>query len=158
MRSLECGCESVGGASGVALLGAFGPMMPVYVGYDPAYERGSGAVPEIPDEEYHALVDTRPQLSAVAVILAAALDLPVVDRRVYAGAGGMFEVNVHTAQVSVPVIVASVGTIFAVAVQPLRDVWVLTKKRTVTNQLVIHGTPVIRSNSPLPIATSLQWP
>ena len=106
-RSLECGFESVGDASGVALTGPFGPMMPVYGGSDPA------------------------------------------------GAGGMFEVNVHRAQVFIPVIVASVGTIFAVAVQPLRDVWVLTKKRTVTNQLVIHGTPVIRFNSPLPIETSL---
>ena len=104
--------------------------------------------------EYRALVDTGAQMSAVDVTLAAALDLPVVDRRVYAGAGGMFKVNVHGTQLSMPVIVLSVRIIFAVAVQPLRDVWVLTKKHTVTNQLVIHGTPVIRFNFPLAIAAS----
>ncbi len=49
-----------------------------------------------------ALVDTGAIESCIDSALAAALNLPVIDRRQIAGAGGPKVVNVHLAQIHVP--------------------------------------------------------
>jgi predicted aspartyl protease len=49
-----------------------------------------------------ALVDTGASESCIDGTLAAALKLPVVDRRMTAGAHGAKEVNMHLAQIHIP--------------------------------------------------------
>jgi predicted aspartyl protease len=50
----------------------------------------------------HALVDTGASLSCIDNALAAALNLPVVDRVTLAGSAGAHEVNMYLGQIFVP--------------------------------------------------------
>ncbi len=50
----------------------------------------------------HALVDTGAQESCIDSLLAAQLNLPIVDRRPVSGIHGQHLANVHIAQVHVP--------------------------------------------------------
>ena len=46
MLSVDCGFPGNGGSSGSANLEYFGPTLPVQIGFDPAYNNGSGLAPQ----------------------------------------------------------------------------------------------------------------
>lgn len=101
MPETKCGFESVpGGASGADLLVAYGPTLLVDIGFDPAYKQVGVPVPGL--RGIGALVDTGAGESCIDSLLAAQLNLPIVDRRTVAGVHGSQEVNMHLAQVHVP--------------------------------------------------------
>lgn len=56
----------------------------------------------MPREILPALVDTGAQESALDVELANSLNLPILERRLIAGAGGLFESTVYLAQIYIP--------------------------------------------------------
>jgi hypothetical protein len=102
MLSVRCGFDGVaGGASGADLLTSYGPTLLVDIGFDPNFKLGITPVaPGI--KGIHALVDTGAGESCIDSLLAAQLNLPVVDRRMVSGVHGGQEVNMHLAQVHVP--------------------------------------------------------
>jgi predicted aspartyl protease len=102
MPKALCGFDSLaGGASGSEFLVAYGPTLVVNVGFDPDFKEANPTVPKIGTTKFAALVDTGATECAIDSLLAAQLNLPVVDRRKVAGIGGAHEVNVHLAQVFV---------------------------------------------------------
>jgi hypothetical protein len=75
----------------------------VDIGFDANYGGGAGTPRPVPGVTgLHALVDTGATESCIDNLLAAQLNLPVVDKRMTAGAHGAKEVNVHLAQVYIP--------------------------------------------------------
>jgi predicted aspartyl protease len=104
MHSVKCGFYDIpGGQSAVDLLVQWGPTILVNIGFDPKFTVGSTESIPIPGiTDLNALVDTGATESCIDSLLAAQLNLPVVDRRMTAGAHGAKEVNVHLAQVRVP--------------------------------------------------------
>ena len=98
----RCGFDDIpGGSSGSQLLVSYGPTLLVDIGFDPAYKPFIGVpVPGI--KGIHALVDTGATECCIDNLLAAQLNLPAVDRRVIAGAGGSHTANVYLAQVHIP--------------------------------------------------------
>jgi predicted aspartyl protease len=88
--------------SGPQLLVAYGPTLMVDVGFDPDYKPVPPAIPVPGMINIDALVDTGASESCIDSLLAAHLNLPIVDRRKISGVGGTHEVNVHLAQVHIP--------------------------------------------------------
>jgi len=76
----------------------------VDIGFDPNYKSSSVGIATPGIKDVRALVDTGASESCIDSLLAAQLKLPVVDRRQIAGAGGAHTVNVHLAQVRVPLL------------------------------------------------------
>jgi predicted aspartyl protease len=75
----------------------------VNIGFDPNYKSVPGGPLPVPGKSHlPALVDTGAGESCIDSLLAAQLNLPIVNRRVQAGAHGAKEVNMHLAQVHVP--------------------------------------------------------
>ena len=95
MPQVECGFPTQ-----VNGLVQYGPTLQVRIGFDPG-SLGSGN-PELPDTDYHALVDTGAGDSCIDSSIAANLGLPVIDRQRVAGVHGAGEVNVHLAQIFIP--------------------------------------------------------
>lgn len=93
---VDCGFDSPG------VLVQLGPTLPVRIGFDPVYQQNSVGVPNLPKQLYPALVDTGAQESCIDSGLAAALQLPIVDRQTISGAHGAEEVNMHLGQIYVP--------------------------------------------------------
>ena len=81
---------------------AFGPTLPVRLGFDPAYSRQSMSPPNLPDTTYHALVDTGASDNCIDSAVAISLNLPIVDQARASGVNGSFEVNMHLAQIFIP--------------------------------------------------------
>ena len=103
MPETNCGFASAGGVSGADLLVAFGPTLVVNIGFDPNYNPTAPTGPPIPGiTGLHALVDTGATESCIDTILAAQLNLSIVDRRLISGVHGSKEANVYLAQVYVP--------------------------------------------------------
>jgi predicted aspartyl protease len=104
MPATKCGFNDIpGGAAGADNLVQWGPTLLVDIGFDPNYIFGPSAPPPVPGKtKLAALVDTGATECCIDSLLAAQLNLPIVDRRVTAGAHGAREVNVHLAQVFVP--------------------------------------------------------
>ena len=102
MLSVDCGFANNGGSSGSANLEYFGPTLPVQIGFDPAYNSGSGLAPQIPQNLLPALVDTGAAVSCIDSNLAMLLNLPIVDRQLCSGIGGSEHLNMHLAQIYVP--------------------------------------------------------
>jgi predicted aspartyl protease len=101
MPEAKCGFNSIpGGASGSELLVTYGPSIIVDIGFDPDYR--TKPVPLAGITDLAALVDTGATESCIDSLLAAQLNLPIVDKRVICGAGGQHEVNMHLAQIYVP--------------------------------------------------------
>ena len=100
----KCGFDDApGGASGCDLLVYYGPTLLVDVGFDPSFEIGANLGAPVPGiMGIRALVDTGAAESCIDSLLAAQLNLPIVDRRAVSGAHGRQEVNMHVAQVRVP--------------------------------------------------------
>lgn len=103
MAETKCGFNSVpGGASGALLLAIYGPTLVVNVGFDLKWTPDP-KTPPIPGlAGIHALVDTGASESCIDNLLAAQLNLPVVDRRSIAGSSGKHTVSVYLAQIHVP--------------------------------------------------------
>ena len=80
----------------------YGPTLDVQIGFAPDYQPGPGRRPQLPPELLPALVDTGAQETALDAELAASLNLPVVERRQIAGAGGLFETTLYMAQIYIP--------------------------------------------------------
>lgn len=98
MPSVECGF----GADPTSLV-RFGPTLNVFIGFDADFRPDVHAIrPELSQTNYRALVDTGATESCIDSIVAASLDLPIVDRIAVSGVHGSQEVNVHLAQVVCP--------------------------------------------------------
>ena len=79
--------------------GVFGSFSPARVfAFQPQI---AGAIPVAGITGIHALVDTGATESCIDSLLAAQLNLPVVDRRQIGGVGGAHTVNVHLAQIHI---------------------------------------------------------
>src|SRR5947207_1809011 len=105
MPSTKCGFDDIeGGATGSQLLTKYGPTLSVDIGFDPDFklQDGQGPIPKPGVTGIRALVDTGAGESCIDSALAAELNLPIVDKRMVAGAHGSHEVNMHLAQVRVP--------------------------------------------------------
>lgn len=102
MPTTKCGFTSAPGANnGDELLMFYGPTLLVDIGFDPAFKLG-GPTPAPGIQGVAALVDTGATESCIDNLLAATLNLPIVDRRRIGGVGGAHEVNMYLAQVRVP--------------------------------------------------------
>jgi hypothetical protein len=103
MPSTKCGFESVpGGASGQELLTSHGPTLFVDIGFDPNFDTKQVQPPAAAISQVWALVDTGAAESCIDSLLAAQLNLPIVDRRPISGAHGIKDVNIHLCQIHVP--------------------------------------------------------
>ena len=91
------------GFSDQKLLVRFGPTVSVDIGFDPEWKLG-GSHPRPGIAGVHALVDTGATESCIDNLLAADLNLPIVDRKSVAGISGANTFNVYMAQVHVPAI------------------------------------------------------
>ena len=111
MARTRCGFNDSPGTSGAELLVTFGPTLRVNIGFDPAFKPGNVPVPGLTD--LPALVDTGASESCIDSLLAAQLNLPIIDRRQVSGAHGSAEVNMHLAQVHVPTLNFTIYGAFA---------------------------------------------
>lgn len=103
MKTTKCGFNSIpGGPAATDLLVQWGPTLVVNIGFDPNHMNASTSAPIPGSSGLHALVDTGATESCIDSLLAAQLNLPIVNRRLTAGAHGAKEVNVHLAQVYIP--------------------------------------------------------
>jgi predicted aspartyl protease len=104
MRSAKCGFYNVpGGLPAVDLLVQWGPTLYIDIGFDPNYRYSPGGpIPISAIQGLRALVDTGATESCVDSTLAGMLNLPIVDKRVTAGAHGAKEVSMHLAQIHIP--------------------------------------------------------
>ena len=80
-------------------LGLYGPSITVEMGFDSNFRAGTGNRPVLQSGLLPALVDTGAVDSCIDSALAAALQLPIVDRQQVSGVGGASEVDVHLAQI-----------------------------------------------------------
>lgn len=103
MPEAKCGFDDHQDNVGPDLLVQLGPTLLVDIGFDPSFD------PSVPNSKpttqlqgNHALVDTGASESCIDAAVAAALNLPIVDRRMIAGVGGAHEVNLHLAQIYIP--------------------------------------------------------
>lgn len=115
MPETNCGfLDNQNGASGASLLSTYGPTLRVDIGFDSEWKP---AVPNIAPksilQNLEALVDTGAAECCIDSFLASQLNLPIVDRRIIAGAGGKHEVNVYLAQVHVPALKHTIYGAFA---------------------------------------------
>jgi predicted aspartyl protease len=116
MAKTKCGFENApGGASGADLLAYYGPTIIVDIGFDPAHKADVAVTPPpVPGlKGIHALVDTGATESCIDSLLAAQLNLPVIDKRTVAGVHGAHPVNVYLAQVHVPSLKFTISGRFA---------------------------------------------
>jgi len=98
------------------MLEFWGPLLFVDIGFDPNYSFIPGGPPPIPGKtQLPALVDTGAGSSCIDSLLAAQLNLPVIDKRMQSGAHGAREVNIHMAQVHVPALNFTIYGEFAAA-------------------------------------------
>lgn len=114
MPSVQCGFSDIpGGATAVESLVLWGPTITVDIGFDPNWTFPS-ATPPVPGKTgLNALVDTGASESCIDSLLAAQLNLPIIDKRMTAGAHGAKEVNVHLAQVFIPALNSAIWGAFA---------------------------------------------
>src|SRR5688572_8020743 len=84
------------------LLVYHGPTLSVNVGFDRTWRAVDHKPPNARGFQLEALVDTGAQDSCIDRLLAAQLNLPVVDREKVCGVHGEREVDVYLAQVYVP--------------------------------------------------------
>ena len=113
MPTVSIGFEDGPDVRGRDSLVRFGPTLYVSIGFDPTYSPDGPELPNLPDRQYPALVDTGALESCIDSTLAIDLDLPIADRQVVSGVHGASEVNFHLAQIYVPEFGAAVYGRFA---------------------------------------------
>ncbi len=101
MPTIKCGFDDGTHGQGNQLLMVFGPTIRVDIGLDFTWKPGSGDAPASGLKGLAALIDTGATESCIDSLLAATLNLPIVNRRKLAGAHGAKEVNMHLAQVRI---------------------------------------------------------
>ena len=105
MARTKCGFDNGPQGSGSELLTAWGPTLFVDIGFDQNFNPQNQIQLPVPGiRNVRALVDTGAAESCIDSRLAAQLNLPVVDRRQIGGVGGAHIVNIHLAQVHVPLL------------------------------------------------------
>jgi hypothetical protein len=109
MAETKCGFD---GVSAREMLVSYGPTLFVDVGFDPTFKLGQGQ-PAAGIKDLQALVDSGAVESCIDALLAAQLNLPVVDRRNISRVGGSHTVNMHLAQVFVPSLNFTIYGMFA---------------------------------------------
>ncbi len=104
MPSAKCGFINIpGGFPAEDLLSLWGPQLLVDIGFDQNYEYAPGGSLPVPGKKgLPALIDTGAGESCIDSLLAAQLNLPVIDKRMQAGAHGAKMVDIHMAQVHIP--------------------------------------------------------
>jgi hypothetical protein len=114
MRSTKCGFNEGSGLppAGDRLV-TWGPTLIVDIGFDPNFKSASNAVPVPGVTGLHALVDTGATESCIDSLLAANLNLPVVDRRSVSGVHGAKEVSMYLAHVYIPTLLYTIHGAFA---------------------------------------------
>jgi predicted aspartyl protease len=82
---------------------AYGPTLLVHIGFDPTFRPVQPAQrPNVPKQDFFALVDTGATECCIDSALADQLGLPVVDRQSISGVSGTRPVNLHLAHIYVP--------------------------------------------------------
>jgi predicted aspartyl protease len=106
MASTRCGFDDTPAVTGYNNLEFHGPTLHVRIGFDPTFDSQAVpiGVPNLPADTIRALVDTGALESCIDSTLAMTLNLPIINRRMVAGAHGAAEVNVHLAQIHVPLL------------------------------------------------------
>lgn len=104
MVEAKCGFNDTPGASGSEFLVSLGPTLFVDIGFDPNHDPISNphGVPVPGITGVQALVDTGATECCIDALLAAQLNLPLVNRRRISGVHGSHTANVYLAQVHVP--------------------------------------------------------
>jgi len=102
MATTLCGFDDGPQGTGQGLLVQFGPTLIVDIGFDAAYNAAVRGPPDLPIKGVHALVDTGATISCIDSGLAMQLNLPIIDRQRFGGAGGAHEANMHLGQIYVP--------------------------------------------------------
>ncbi len=102
MPTTSVGFDDGGGVLGGDSLVRFGPTIYVQIGFDPSYRPQPLSLPNLPSQSLPALIDTGAYMSCIDSQLAAALQLPVIDRQIVSGVHGAQEVNVHLGQIYIP--------------------------------------------------------
>ena len=115
MPSTKCGFDDVPGElAGADMLIKWGPTLMVDIGFDANYDWKVATSPPVPGTKgLHALVDTGATESCIDSLLAAQLNLPIVDKRNVSGVHGSREVGIHLAQVYVPSLGFTINGAFA---------------------------------------------
>jgi predicted aspartyl protease len=114
MPETKCGFDDApGGVRGCDALVLRGPTLVVQIGFDPFYRAAVPVRPELPVNFYDALVDTGAQESCIDNGLAMQLNLPIINRQRIAGVSGAREVNMHLAQIHIPLLDFTIYGAFA---------------------------------------------
>jgi predicted aspartyl protease len=112
MTQLECGFNSPGN-QGVLLLVQSGPTVLVDIGFDTTWTATSGTTPNPGITGVKALVDTGASECCIDQILAANLNLPIVDQRPISGSKGAHMTNMYMAQLCIPALSITQYGVFA---------------------------------------------
>lgn len=107
-----CGFNDGDHDTGRNLLVQFGPTLMVDIGFDPDHQ-GQGIPKDLAAKGVRALVDTGASESCIDSGLAMQLNLPIIDRRRIAGAGGAHDVNMHLGHIYVPTLGNTIHGAFA---------------------------------------------
>ena len=103
MLSINCGFDDP--KQGPSLLISEGPVLGVQIGFDPQYDATRNAPPNLcRSESLAALVDTGAEASCIDQELARQLRLPLVDEWPVSGVHESRRVDVHLAQIHVPLL------------------------------------------------------
>ena len=114
MPETKCGFDNQPAGSGSYLLATWGPTLLVDIGFDPDFKiTVPASLPKPGITNVEALVDTGAAECCIDSLLAAQLQLPVVDKRPIGGIGGQQIVNMHLAQIHVPTLKFNVYGLFA---------------------------------------------
>jgi hypothetical protein len=103
MARTKCGFDDLPGAvPGQQLLTFHGPTLGVTISFDPEFVFTGNNPPPAQGLPVRALVDTGATVSCIDNIVAAQLNLPIIDRQPIAGVGGQHLANMYMAQIFVP--------------------------------------------------------
>ena len=84
-------------------LALHGPTLRVEIGFDPDFSSGGSGHPNLPIEQFPAIVDTGAEENYIDSTLAEELRLPMLqDRQTISSALGSAEVSVYAAQIYIP--------------------------------------------------------
>lgn len=112
-------CGYADAPQGRKLLEYHGPNLEAHVGLDPSWTTDQPRAPKPDKSNLWALIDTGAQESCIDGALAIELGLPVVNQR-YVGGVGLVKVDVHNAQVHLPMLLYTIHGPFA-AIPGLMD-------------------------------------
>ena len=118
MPTTEAGFSDGGGVIGKDALSWYGPTIYVQIGFDGLYLPNSPGHPNLPDQQFPALIDTGAALSCIDADLALQLGLPLIDKQHVSGVHGSQPVNVHLGQIFIPALNRTIyGDFFGVHLQ-----------------------------------------